>query len=171
MLGISRNLTEEAYILHNAGRFNRPYGATPSRSDQWIKLNQKAAQGARNTALGAPGVGPGVGAKGPRLRCPARRSGGDAQRVNIGDHEVANGVVDEPVTLQWAQTGKFVGYDRDSKMAPPIPSARVPDMQMALIQDFEVIGLQRRDETAAYFLDAVSAHGSTRLNGLTATLR
>lgn len=99
-----------------------------------------------------------------------RSFGVDAERVDVGLHQVADGVVDESVTLQWAEPAKTVRGNADVKVAAAIASAGVPNVLVALIGDLEPRRSQGRFDALPDPGNTVFAHGSTCLNGLTVTL-
>ena len=61
----------------------------------------------------------------------------NAQRMNIAFHQVADGVIDEPVALDWRQVFKLVRHDRDVEVTPAIFGARVADVFVTFVDYIE----------------------------------
>lgn len=104
------------------------------------------------------------------------RAGLDAQGMDVVLHELAEGLVDEPMTAQRGQAGELAGDDVDPEVTLAFACPGVADVQVALVGNFEFLGLQRVLEPRADQPDApvcvsrALVHGSTCLKGLTCTL-
>lgn len=96
-------------------------------------------------------------------------AGLDAERVDVGFHQIADGIVDEAVTLQRPEAGEASGDDPHVEMPAAVFRACVSDMLVALVDDLEVGRLQRRVNACPDLGDAGVVHGRTFLKGLTST--
>lgn len=90
-----------------------------------------------------------------------RRHGMDAQGMNVGLHHVSQTAVNELMSGQRPQAGKFVGDDEYLEVSAALAGAGVAGVQMAFIDHFELRGLQRPLQDSANALDAPPAglHG------------
>jgi hypothetical protein len=57
----------------------------------------------------------------------------DAQRVNIGLHHVAGGLVNQPMPLQWALSVKLSRNNSNVKMSKAFTRAGMPLVQVAFV--------------------------------------
>lgn len=89
--------------------------------------------------------------------------------MNIGLHQVAEGVVDQPVAFQGAAALEERGGDADSEVAAAVPGARVAGVEVAFVDDLQLCRLQGCGEPLADGDQTILVHGSTSLNGLTTT--
>jgi hypothetical protein len=94
---------------------------------------------------------------------------GNAQCVDVGLHQIADGVVDEAMTLDRFQAGEFARDDSDPKVPAPIPGAGMSLVQVALVDNVHILRLQSGSQSRPDFHDAVCVHGSTSLKGFTVT--
>ena len=100
-----------------------------------------------------------------------RGVGVDFQGMYVGLHERPQRCVDQAVALDTALTLEVIGYDRHFEMARTVSGARMPRVEVALVLDLEVAWGKSGFESIPDNLNALRGHGSTRLNGLTLTLR
>lgn len=86
--------------------------------------------------------------------------------MDVGNHQIPDGVVHEPVAAQWRQTGESSGHDQHREMPAPVSRACVSGMQAAVVDDLEALRVECL-ESLTKALRARRSHGSTRTNGLT----
>ena len=94
----------------------------------------------------------------------------DAEGVNIGRHEIADGLVNETMALQRAQARETVRSDADMKVTAAVFRTFVTDVLVAFVDDLERGRLQCSFDTSPDFCDSGLVHGRTSLNGFTVTL-
>jgi hypothetical protein len=98
------------------------------------------------------------------------RFGQNAQRMDVGIHQVTDRHIDESMASDGGQTGELVRYDPNPEMALAVPGAFMSNMHMAFVDNFQFLGLEGTHEASTNFDDSLLVHGNTRLNGLTTTL-
>ncbi len=67
---------------------------------------------------------------------------GDAQCVDVGLHEIAQRPVNQLVPLQRAQAAKVGGHDAHAKMPSAISRTRMTGVQMAVVDQLDLLGVQ-----------------------------
>ena len=87
--------------------------------------------------------------------------------MNVTGHEVAQSLVNKPVTLDSTQSVEFVRHDCNLEVPFSFPGSGMAGMQMALILDEYLVGGERPVQQALYLGAAVRCHGRTRLKGFT----
>jgi len=97
--------------------------------------------------------------------------GGDADRVNIRDHQITERGIHEAVLRQAAQPPKALRGNSHAKMAAPILSPGVPGMQMAFVVDLQESGCksdgQATPDGSQPSHGKLAGHGMTWMKGLT----
>jgi hypothetical protein len=88
------------------------------------------------------------------------------KRVNVRDHEVADGLVHLSVPLQLTQASEALRHDQDREVPPTIGRAGMPGVVMAVIHHLESGRLERLEPTSQPF-DPGAGHGSTWTKGFT----
>ena len=89
--------------------------------------------------------------------------------MNPAAHQVARSFVNQAMAGQGIFAGKCMGNDVDL-IVPTVAGTGMASMQMRLVINREVLGLQGR-QALAQQIDGIGAHaGRTFLNGLTLTL-
>lgn len=88
----------------------------------------------------------------------------------VGLQHIGEDLVNHSMPLDTAPAGKSRRNDANFKMALAIAGAGMSRVQMALILDQQFGGAECRHEQLADPIRSIRAHGSTSLNGFTATL-
>jgi len=102
-------------------------------------------------------------------RSVVRGAGFDGEGVDVGFHEIPDGVVNEPMSFQRRKPGKFVRDQRHPEVPLAIPGTGVAGMQMALIFNFKRVDPEGPAQAAVDLCNPVGSHGNTYLKGLTMT--
>src|SRR5690606_2791894 len=102
----------------------------------------------------------------PRLRCVARRH---LERVDIGEHELAERLVYHAMALERALALDAARDDRHGEVTLAFAGARVPGVQVAVVPHVQGFGLERRHEALADQLHTFRRHGSVFSTGLIST--
>ena len=89
------------------------------------------------------------------------------QRVNLGLHQCAEGGIYGAMPLERLHSGEARADDVDAEMTAAGRCAGMARVEMALILDLQLLGLERLFERGANALDA--RHGSARTKGWTMT--
>ncbi len=148
--------------MHKTGARQGAFCGRVWRHFRWLLLNsptltcEAPASLAQSPGVNREGSG-GVGA------------GFDAQGVDVGFHEVANGFVDQAVFLDRTEVGEVARFDPHAEVTAPVASTGVAFMQMAFIDDLKLGRFKCLAEALPDFIHAFLVHGSTRLKGLTTT--
>ena len=87
--------------------------------------------------------------------------------MDIGLHQLAQGLVDPAMPRQWQQAGESFAGDIQRVMAAAVAGTFMAGMAMAFVEQFQLRGLKRRQRRKNPL--AAIAHGSTGLNGRTST--
>ena len=76
--------------------------------------------------------------------------------MDISGEQVAQGLVDEAVPGHGREPGEVPGGYPDVEMTPAIAGARMADMEVALVLDFENLWVQRGAQSALDGNEAVT---------------
>ena len=92
--------------------------------------------------------------------------GRKAESVDIGLHQVAEGLVHHAVPLEGISAGEALRNDPHVEVPPAISSARVPDMQPAFVRDLELLWRESLLEARSDGGCSVVVHGGICRTGL-----
>src|SRR5579883_232476 len=98
-----------------------------------------------------------------------RRSGFDRQCVDATAHQLVQRSVNQAMPFDRALADKCGADDAHAKVPAALPD--VADMQMAFVDDFQELRLQRTDQFRTDVSDRRRAHGKVLRNGRTLTSR
>lgn len=84
---------------------------------------------------------------------------GDPESVNIGFQQIAQCVVDQPVTRDGPQAVEAGGRDPDMKVAAAIPGSFMSRMQVAFVNHFKEQWIQLRTKAPFDGRNPVAGYG------------
>lgn len=93
--------------------------------------------------------------------------------MNVRDHQVPKRVIHQAVLSETAQASEAGRGDSNVKVAPSVTRTNVAGMEVALVGDFQNLGLKRCRQTISDRRDPLGgragSHGITCTNGFTLT--
>ena len=89
--------------------------------------------------------------------------------MNVGLHQAPERVVHHAMPLEQPAPIESIGDDPDLEMTAAVPGARVAGMQVTLVFDEYLARRKCGGQPGLDVVNAIAAHGSTGLNGLTVT--
>lgn len=89
--------------------------------------------------------------------------------MDVGLHQCAQRCIDHAMALDGLLTGELVRANSHLKMASAVASPGVSGVTVAVVDDVELIRLERRFESASNQRYAVGGHGRTWTTGLIST--
>jgi hypothetical protein len=81
--------------------------------------------------------------------------------VNVGLHQRAQSSIDHAMALDGSLARKAARKNAYLEMAAAVTGAGVPGMAAAVVDDIELLGVERGFELASYQRDALGRHGAT----------